>query len=121
MVLPDLHTAELDPPTFAALFDDLEAHAEDLDVRIKGEATGHAAAGPIPLREAQRLLAGGVVRGVQIRYRWAGVEWTDTLLRSPTSIRVVRMKVPSDGGDTPDGGATNVALGLIVSKDTGGC
>ncbi|MDP2304711.1 MAG: hypothetical protein Q8P18_01620 [Pseudomonadota bacterium] len=93
MDLPDLHTAELDPPTFAALFDDLERHAEGLEVRIKGAATANAAEGTVSLREAQELLAGGAVRGVQIRYRYAGAEWTDTLLRSATSIRVVRMKV----------------------------
>lgn len=101
--LPDLHTSDLDAATFAALFDDLERHAEVLDVLVKGDARANASDVPVPLREAQAMLAAGVVRGVQIRYRWEGAEWRDTLLRLPTNIRIVRMRMPG------------------VSKDTGGC
>lgn len=98
--LPDLHTSDLDPVTFAALFDDLERHAEVLDVLVKGDARGHASDLPVPLREAQAMLAGGLVRGVQIRYRWAGAEWRDTLLRLPIAMRVVRMRMPDVSNDT---------------------
>ncbi len=93
--LPVLHTADLDPATFAALFDDLERCAEVLDVLVKGDAGRHASDVPVALRDAQSMLAAGLVRGVQIRYRWEGAEWRDTLLRLPTAIRVVRMKMPT--------------------------
>lgn len=99
--LPDLHTADLDPATFAALFDDLERDAEVLDVLVKGAPTTHASEVPVTLREAQAMLAAGVVRGVQVRYRWEGAEWRDTLLRLPTTIRVVRMRMPDASMDTP--------------------
>lgn len=91
--LPDLHTGDLDADTLAALFDDLERHAGVLDVLVKGAAGAHASDAPVPLREAQAMLAAGRVRGVQIRYRWDGAEWRDTLLRLPHATRVVRMRM----------------------------
>lgn len=91
--LPELHAAALDPGTLAALFDDLERAAEAVEVRLKGAAAGHAAAGAVPLREAERLLVEGRVRGVQVRYRWAGAAWCDTLLRGADGVRLVRMEV----------------------------
>ncbi|MDP2316359.1 MAG: hypothetical protein Q8P41_25905 [Pseudomonadota bacterium] len=92
--LPDLHTSDLDPAAFGALFDDLERHAEVLDVLVKGDAARRASDVPVPLREAQAMLAAGLVRGVQIRYRWDGAEWRDTLMRAPLAIRIVRMRMP---------------------------
>ncbi len=92
--LPELQTGDLDAPTLAALFDDLERHTDVLDVLVKGSPTRHVSPTPIPLREAQALLAAGEVRGVQVRYRWQGAEWRDTLMQLPAVVRVVRMQMP---------------------------
>ena len=94
--LPELHSSDLDAATLAALFDDLEAHAAVLDVLVKGGARQEASPVPVALREAQAMLASGRVRGVQVRYRWDGGEWRDTLLRTPTGTRVVCMRMPTE-------------------------
>jgi hypothetical protein len=101
MDLADLHTADLDAATLAALFDDLERHARVLDVTVKGGATTYASGAPVALRTAETLLRDGQARGVQIRYLWDGGEWRDTLLRLPTGVRVVRMRTPD--ASTPTG------------------
>lgn len=82
-----LTTAELDPETLAALFSDLATLVEIDEVLIKGDATAYA--GATGLVEAQRALAAGA-RGIQIRYRWAGEAWLDTLMSGPAGIRLVR-------------------------------
>lgn len=92
--LPELHSGDLDVETVGALFDDLERHAVILDVLVKAAPTRHVSDVAIPLREAQALLAAREVRGVQIRYRWQGAEWRDTLMQLPTAVRVVRMRMP---------------------------
>lgn len=89
--LPELHQGELDEGTLRALFDDLERHTEVLDVLVKG--AGYANEAPVPLREAQAALTSGAVRGVQVRYRWDGAEWRDTLMRTAGGVRVVRMRM----------------------------
>lgn len=92
--LPELHGGELDHATLAALFDDLEVHADVLDVLVKGAPQGYAQDTPVSLRAAEAALRVGAVRGVQVRYRWDGAEWRDTLLRGPAGVRVVRMRMP---------------------------
>lgn len=92
--LPELQASDLDSDTLAALFDDLEAAAERLEVIVKGGPDRRADPTPIGLREAQRLLVEGIVRGVQLRYVHEGRAWRDTLLRGATGIRIVRMEEP---------------------------
>ena len=85
--LARLTMADLDPETLAALFSDLATLVEIDEVLIKGDATAYA--GATGLVEAQRALVAGA-RGIQIRYRWAGEGWLDTLMSSPAGIRLVR-------------------------------
>ncbi len=92
MILPELSVGVLDAPTLAALFDDLERHAEVLDVITKGGPVQQTSAANMPLRVAQTLLLTGGIRGVQIRYIWDGAEWRDTLLATREGVRLVRMK-----------------------------
>jgi hypothetical protein len=90
--LARLTTADLDPETLAALFSDLATMVEIDEVLIKGDATAYA--GATGLVEAQRALVAGA-RGIQIRYRWAGEGWLDTLMSGPGGIRLVRSPVSS--------------------------
>ena len=85
--LASLTTADLDPEVLSALFSDLATLVEIDEVLIKGDATAYA--GVTGLAEAQRALAAGA-RGIQIRYRWAGNGWLDTLMRNPSGVRLVR-------------------------------
>jgi hypothetical protein len=89
--LTRLTRANLDPETLEALFCDLAALVEIDEVLIKGDAMAYA--GTTGLAEAQRSLAGGA-RGIQIRYRWGGEGWLDTLLRGPDGVRLVRSTLP---------------------------
>lgn len=93
---PDVFRAELDAEKVAALFDDLAAHAEIVEVRAKDAARDYARAATLTLDEARGLIERREVRGVQVRYRHDGVLWMDTLMPGPTLVRLVRMKVPAD-------------------------
>lgn len=88
--LPPLQQTLLDAPTTAALFRDLAACTEVLSVTPKTTATGHTT-GSLTLADAQAGLADGTLRAAQIRYRYDGAEWCDTLLTTPGGLRVVRV------------------------------
>lgn len=89
--LPDLQDQVLDEPTVAALFGDLEL-VEMLEVRVKAAPGARAVAGT--LEDARRAWEEGALRGLQVRYRWEGAVWFDTLLRTPGGTRLVRMREP---------------------------
>ncbi len=91
--LATLTTAVLDEATLAALFADIAALTTVDEVQVKGAATAYA--GAAGLADGQRLLAAGA-RGLQIRYRWNGEAWWDTLIRTPAGIRLVRSPAPVD-------------------------
>lgn len=95
--LADLTEGMLDGPTLFALLDDLEACATVLDVIVKGGATSRTDAKTWGLREAAELLTSGQTHGIQIRYRYEGAEWRDTLLWTPGGVRIVRMNMDDLG------------------------
>ena len=87
--LAQLTTADLDPTTLAALFADLRAYTEVVEVQVKGGATAYA--GNAGLDQAESQLLAGVVRAIQVRYRWQGQAWMDTLMRlGDGRLRIVR-------------------------------
>lgn len=90
--LARLTTADLDPATLDALFADIAALTTVDEVLVKGAATAYA--GSAGLAEGRRLLEAGA-RGLQIRYRWQGEAWWDTLVRTPNGIRLVRSPAPA--------------------------
>jgi len=90
--LADLHEALLDAPTLDRLFDDIAAATELLEVTIKGGRLQRAGDAPVQLEAARALLASGAARGVQIRYRFEGAEWWDTLLTVSEGVRLVRIR-----------------------------
>ena len=95
---PELQTlwqATLDDGTLAQLFADLGAAAEVLSVQAKADPRRPAAADPLTLAAARDRLTAGDARAVQVRYRYDGCEWTDTVLRVPGGYRLVRMQVPA--------------------------
>lgn len=90
--LPRLTAAELDPATLDALFSDLASCVEVDQVLIK-DGSGRDAVTAASLADARAAITAGA-RGVQIRYRWQDAWWFDTLMRTPTGVRLVRMPVP---------------------------
>lgn len=90
--LPDLHQATLDRFTLEQLFSDLEQHAEVSDVIPKFTQRSYVPEGPITLAEARKLIFFHTARGVQIRYRYEGAEWWDTIMAAPEGFRLVRIR-----------------------------
>ena len=88
--LPPLQQTVLDGPTTAALFRDLAACTRVLSITPKTAAAGHTT-GTITLDAAATGLRDGSLRGVQIRYHYDEREWCDTLIATPTGLRVVRI------------------------------
>ncbi len=92
--LAELHSADLDEATLTRLFEDLAGHAQVLEITLKAAAAQYAAAERVSLAAAQAALAQRGVRGAQIRYRWQGEIWCDTLLVTPAGWRIVRQREP---------------------------
>ncbi len=93
-----LHQGVLDAPRLAELFADLAEYAEITAILLKGGAAQYAGEQEVTLAQAHAQLAAGAVRGAQIRYRFEGRAWCDTLLHGPGGLRVVRMDVTHLGG-----------------------
>ncbi|MBA4191994.1 MAG: hypothetical protein C0467_28780 [Planctomycetaceae bacterium] len=82
----------IDATTLRQLFTDLATAASVTEVREKGDPRGYALpTGLTPAQARDRLLS-GLTRAVQVRYRYDGHEWTDTILRIPPGYRVVRCR-----------------------------
>lgn len=88
---PDLHESMLDEAKLDALFNDIAMEAQVLSVLLKGGAEVLAEGGDVALSDALAMLKGGRVRAVQVRYVHRGQGWTDTLLRTASGYRVVRI------------------------------
>jgi hypothetical protein len=94
--LPPMSDAVLDAQQLAALFGDYHACLDAVEILVK-RGPGYASDGPQPsLSEAQQLLAAGAVRGLQVRYRYQGAQWCDTLLPVEGGVRLVRIAHPAD-------------------------
>ena len=91
--LPPVQQAPLDPATLAALFRDLAACTQVLAVtpRRAGPPQRETPLTTISLAQAAAGLQSGEFRGVQIRYRYEGQNWCDTLMARPDGIRLVRI------------------------------
>lgn len=89
--LPELHQTILDDTTLSALFSDLETFTEVLSVIAKA-GPGYVTPKNISLQEGHELITQDKVRGLQIRYQYAGDEWWDTLIKTPDGIRITRIK-----------------------------
>jgi len=101
--LPDVFMSVLARADAERILRDIQHHAELIAVTIKQDAMSHSrgfailaeahAADPVAdLARARAFLADDALRGLQLRYRFGGDVWTDTLLRLPSgSFRLVRM------------------------------
>ena len=90
--LRDFHEAFIDPATLEQLFVDLKGAAEVLAVLAKGGGRDRAHGGALTLQEGRELLMSKKAKGLQIRYRYEGSEWWDTLMHTPGGIRIIRIE-----------------------------
>ncbi|MHC4430180.1 MAG: hypothetical protein ACYS0D_16515 [Planctomycetota bacterium] len=90
---PALHEAVLSAEEVRQLFADLTEHAELIEIGLKGETRTHQEpAEGLGLAEALAVVEQRAARGVQIRYRYQGAQWWDTLMIQPEGVRLVRIR-----------------------------
>lgn len=82
----------IDQPALARLFADLHSAATVLGVREKGGAGRYAGGDELSPGVALERLTAGTARAVQVRYRYDGHEWTDTVLATAAGYRIVRCR-----------------------------
>jgi hypothetical protein len=90
--LPQLQESFLDEETLERLVRDIRELTTVDEVMLKGGAMAMTSGQSVPLPEAVELLRQGRVQGVQIRYRYDGSHWWDTLMRAPQGIRLIRIQ-----------------------------
>lgn len=95
--LPPLYEAELDERQVAELFADLEHAAQIHEVRVKSGGTARSATMAVDLAALSAQLWSSERQSVQIVYTHRGRTWVDTLLRGPTSVKLVRMQQERHG------------------------
>ncbi len=104
--LPGLNQALLDWPGVEALLRDIGACTEVTEIIPKAAAQGYVTENAVlTLDDARRLLAERTVRGLQIRYRYDGADWWDTLMVLPEGWRLVRIRHQFDQEGLPTGNA----------------
>jgi hypothetical protein len=90
--LPALQQTILDVATADALFRDLAACTTVHAVLPKYARNQHTGPDTLTLEQARTRLAAGLLLGVQIRYAYDGHAWTDTILRRPAGLTLVRIR-----------------------------
>lgn len=96
--LPTVYEAMLTPERLAELLADLEVHAGEVDVRVRAVQETHSDSGRPELSIVGALLDQATGTSVQIRYRFDGKLWCDSILHTAQGYRLVRMELvaPAD-------------------------
>lgn len=92
--LAELQDEAIDDSVLHRLFEDLDALAEIIEVRVKGAPVERAQDRTVRLRDALDLLLEGRIRGAQVVYEYRGRTWCDTIVRHEGGQRLVRMESP---------------------------
>lgn len=91
--LPDLNMTLLDGAQVRQLLCDIELCTQITEIIPKYSARGHVPdAAVVTLAQARELLAKRAVRGLQLRYRYEGADWWDTLMLVGDQFRLVRIR-----------------------------
>ncbi|MBN1205954.1 MAG: hypothetical protein JXB05_13640 [Myxococcaceae bacterium] len=90
--LPQLQETLLDAETLARLVSDIQNLTVVDEVLLKGGAAAMASSQPLSFAQAVEALQQGRALGLQVRYRYQGKRWWDTLLRAPGGVRLVRIE-----------------------------
>jgi len=93
--LPDVHEGLLDARGLSDYVLDLETHAEGLTVMLKSRSKEFAGQKGVALRDLPELLGSGAAPRAQLRYRFEGEAWLDTLMPTAGGFRIVRFRDPS--------------------------
>ncbi|QDV83915.1 hypothetical protein [Stieleria sp.] len=91
--LPEILQAEWARDQVMALFADLEAGSEVRHVQLR-TASDDAA---VTLADAEAAFAQGTARAIQVRYRFEGEWWSDTILPGDPTTKIIRSRLPDHG------------------------
>ena len=89
-----LEEGELKGNELEAYFGDLAECADVTSIRVRGGHSRFSDGAAPDLKAAHEAITRGEVRAVQIRYRFEGQEWCDSLMVQEDSTRLVRSKTP---------------------------
>jgi hypothetical protein len=91
--LPALHATTLEFAQVEQLLTDIEVCTELQEILPKYAAQGHVLeTAQVTLAQARELLSARAVRGLQLRYRYEGADWWDTVMVLGEQFRVVRIR-----------------------------
>ncbi|MCE9532252.1 MAG: hypothetical protein K8T89_14200 [Planctomycetes bacterium] len=90
--VPLLVEGAVDAAALQQLFTELATAAQFLGAKEKNGPTSLTGADELTLDMALARLLSGAARAIQIRYRFDGREWTDTIIAIPSGFRVVRCR-----------------------------
>lgn len=91
--LPELHSSSLDDAQVAELLADIEACTKLTEILPKFAAQQRVPdMTSVTLAQAREWLATRAVRGLQLRYRYDGADWWDTLMQDGDRYRIVRIR-----------------------------
>lgn len=91
--ITDLHQATLDEATFDALFRDIAAFGQDVEVVPRHSVRQQVGDATMTLAEASNALRNQSIRAVQLRYNHDGQRWCDTLVRTQHRWRLTRINL----------------------------
>lgn len=95
--VPLLVEGMIDAQLLEQLFADLQVHAQVFSIQEKNDPRRYSTADRPSLDTVQERLLSGQARAVQLRYRYDGSEWADTLLAVSSGFRVIRCKLSQAG------------------------
>lgn len=89
--LPELLQTEWARDQVLQLFADLTAGAEVLHVQLRTSSNDQR----VRLAEAESAFVEGIARAIQVRYRFEGQLWSDTILPSNPTTKIIRSRLPN--------------------------
>ena len=93
--LPDLQEVVLGAEELAGYLAELAASRSRVEVRVKTTQTGQAR--QFALEDLSAAFARGEIASAQLRYRYQGTTWADTLLQGSDGTRLVRIDLDAVG------------------------
>ncbi len=90
---PQMFEASWQKSQIEQLFKDLSLGADIEHVQVRTSETGAKSDRPVTLDQAEQLFREGSAKAIQIRYRFEGQTWCDTLMVHSDMVRIVRTEM----------------------------
>lgn len=95
--IPEMREALLTEAEVRLLVADLLSHADAIRTLCKAGSRRQTPSNVLPLEVAAEQLLSRSVPAIQIRYRFEGYEWSDTLTTTPSpGLRLIRCRHPAE-------------------------